>query len=78
MAETIFPVPQQTGSPASKSDSRGCRRAWVAVGTLLPLPDDRKENERSRNVVAADRTAAIISCSWTSAEGPANQLPAYR
>ncbi|GAA1901923.1 hypothetical protein GCM10009716_09690 [Streptomyces sodiiphilus] len=42
---------------------------WAAVESLLIHPDDPKgDGERSGKAVAADRIAAIITCSWPRAE----------
>jgi hypothetical protein len=42
---------------------------WTAVEALLSNPDDPKsEDDRSGKGVAADRLAAIITCSWPRAE----------
>jgi hypothetical protein len=40
---------------------------WAAVESLLSNPDDPRE-ESSGKAVAADRLAAIITCSWPRAE----------
>jgi hypothetical protein len=40
---------------------------WAAVESLLFNPDDPAEEERSGKAVAADRLAAIITCSWPNA-----------
>jgi hypothetical protein len=40
---------------------------WAAVESLLTNPDDPRE-ESSGKAVAADRLAAIITCSWPRAE----------
>jgi hypothetical protein len=42
--------------------------AWAAVESLLSNPDDPREDERFGKAVAADRLAAIITCSWPRAE----------
>lgn len=41
---------------------------WAAVESLLTHPDDPQAEERSGKAVAADRLAAIITCSWPRAE----------
>lgn len=42
--------------------------AWAAVEALLTDPDDPRDEERFGKAVAADRLAAIITCSWPRAE----------
>ncbi|MBD3932276.1 integrase [Streptomyces chumphonensis] len=42
--------------------------AWAAVESLLSQRDDPTDSERSGKAVAADRMAAIITCSWPRAE----------
>lgn len=42
--------------------------AWAAIEALLTDPDDPRDDERFGKAVAADRLAAIITCSWPRAE----------
>lgn len=42
--------------------------AWAAIESLLSHPDDPAEDERSGKAIAADRLAAIVTCSWPRAE----------
>lgn len=42
--------------------------AWAAIESLLTHPHDPRDDERFGKAVAADRLAAIITCSWPRAE----------